>query len=158
MMSISLSVLLILCFAMSVISPWLPESDTTAIKLKGYTLNLQEHDGKCLITYVGQKQKGALVLGIKPPCQFVRDYKTAPLSYTYKDAQYATVLIIVGAIGDPESEDPLMKQQCGTQAQGILIRHEGISASKRIVRGDIWCPAKGADEKEFWMFAHKKGL
>lgn len=130
------------------------ESTTEKINLRGYTLRLEECEGKCVVKYAGEKHCGELVLDIRPPCQFVRDYKSDPLSYTYEDAGNATVLVVVGAIGDSECTDPLMKKGCGTQTQGVILRCQGVSASKRIVKGSVWCPSKGIDEKEFWMFAH----
>jgi hypothetical protein len=123
------------------------------MKVRGYTLTMDKCDGTACVEYFSKARKGKLPLTLDGPCDFARDHKGNLLSYTYKDAKKVTVAIVVCAIGNPSSNDPLVQKGCGTQAQGILIRENEIVLSSRIVKDGVWCP-KGIDEKEFWIFSH----
>ncbi len=125
-----------------------------ATKVRGYELRLEDREGKCVVAYTGRKRRGETTLEIPPPCQFARNWRGEPQSYTYQDLGPATVLIVVGGPLDARRTDPLMKEGCGTQAQAILLRRSGVSASKKIGKGSTLCPSAGLDEKMFSFLAH----
>ena len=129
------------------------DEDSGAIRVKNYELRLDVEQDKCRLVYVGLKAKGQLALLISPPCEFIR-YQGSPLSYTYKDLDKATVLLVVGGPLDSQKTDPLMPAGCGTQVQAILLRQNSVSASQSVGRGGTFCPSAGADEKMFWFFGH----
>lgn len=122
-------------------------------QVKGIVLKLGEQSGECVVDYTRGQLSGQVATGLDAPCRWVADSKGAPRSHTYRDARNATVLVVIGGIGDPRSADPLVKQGCGTQTRALLLRTDGLSVSSRVVREGVWCPS-GVDEKEFWIFSH----
>ena len=91
-------------------------------------------------------EQGAPVkLQIAGPCAIMRDHKGNAQSYRYDDDGGVHVYVIVGEL----------KGECGTAAQGLLVRGQEMKASALIQRGSHKCPKVGLDEKDYWLFAHK---
>jgi hypothetical protein len=124
----------------------------------GYQLEITKTDGVCAVRYQGKTQ-GRIKIVPKPPCYFLRRESDDPQVYSYPKVGVQAVLIIVGT---PASAD---KRQlwnlpsnlfCGEETQAILIKEGVIMASEAVLRGGMACKDKGADEKDFYFFAHPK--
>jgi hypothetical protein len=91
-------------------------------------------------------EQGAPVkLDIAGPCAIMRDHEGKAQTYRYDDAGGVQVYVIVGEL----------KGECGTAAQGLLVRGREMKSSALVQRGSYKCPKVGLDEKDYWMFAHK---
>ena len=152
MSRIILLTLLAVCYFAIVFSQQ-PNPKAGQVHVRGYELQLQNREGKCILTYVGHRKKGDIELGLLAPCEFVRDNKGSPQFYTYKGHGNPTVLIITGGPIDTTRRDSLMKDGCGTQIQVISLRQSSVKSSKVISDGPTVCPSQGLDEKVFGVFA-----
>jgi hypothetical protein len=47
---------------------------------------------------------------------------------------------------------------CGEETQGVLIRKGEVVVTRAVHMGGVVCKDKGADEKEFWAFAHDEAI
>ena len=126
---------------------------------RGYSLQLQNRNGDCVLTYAGHHE-GEINMGLPAPCEFVRDHKGLPKFHSYKNrlGKY-TVLIVTGGPIDPSKSDAFMRDGCGTQIQAILLLRSGVSVSKVVGgngTGPTVCPSYGLDEKVFeWLSLYK---
>jgi hypothetical protein len=144
-------------FAFGLLSSPLAAQDAVApVSLRGYKLQLKERENRCVVAYSSAKRRGELKLEIPPPCQLVRSEKGAVQSYFYKDIGNATALLVVGGPIDSRRKDKLMTDGCGTQAQVVLLRPRGVSTTKEIGHGGVFCPSGGVEEKMFSILAHSK--
>jgi hypothetical protein len=126
-------------------------------QVKGYDLQLQNRDGKCVLVYAGHQKKGEMTLGISAPCEFVRDKKGAPRNYTYKNKKvyggYYTVVIVTGGPLDRTKSDAFMTDGCGTEVQALILQSNKVPVIKRITKdGPTVCPTSGLDEMVYeWL-------
>lgn len=116
-------------------------------------------------------------LALKPPCYFLRwpyplpanpaesggrarGAKDGPMAWEYAmSGEPTTVAIVIG--GPPSTTDParlrkLEEARCGERIQGLRLGVRGVEASVRVATGSSYCELGGADEKEFWLFAHER--
>ncbi len=132
-------------------------SDSAAIQ--DYKLSLMPRDNSCVLNYQNFSESGKVDFTLKPPCYFLRRESSEPQRFSYQDAGVKTVIIVVGTPINEETmkawnlSDDLV---CGGEIQGIIIKENGIKLSSKILKGGVWCKDKGADEKDFWFFAHEK--
>ena len=137
-------------------SPPAAQDAVAPVSARGYKLQLRERENRCVVAYAAGKRQGELQLELPPPCQFVHDEKGAVRSYFYKDVGKATALLVVGGPIDSQRKDKLMKDGCGTQAQVVLLTSRGVSTTKEIGHGGVFCPSGGVEEKMFSILAHSK--
>jgi hypothetical protein len=129
-----------------------PELQT--VRVRGFSLQLRERDGKCVLEY-GGRHKGELPLGIPAPCQFVPDdKKSTPQHFTYKGWGNPTVLIALGWRPETLHPNPQYPKDCRTLVRGILVRKNGVTLSPEAsVGGASYCPGVSLDEKDYNVFA-----
>lgn len=133
------------------------ENITDEAKINGYLLILKSDEKTCYLksTYNGTESINALK--VKPPCYFLRKGSKEPQSFTYKDVDVNATILIVGS---PISNETRKKWNldehliCGESRQAILIKQSGLNLSDKVLEGGVVCKDLGADEKDFWYFAH----
>jgi hypothetical protein len=127
--------------------------------LHGYKFTIRVEGDACVLKYEGLPQKGQMVLVPRPPCYFLRRESSEPQSFPYQDTATKAALIVMGS---PIGEETRKRWNlpgdliCGEEIQGLLIKKQQIALSSRVLRKGVWCKDKGADEKDFWLFAHEK--
>jgi len=126
------------------------------VSVRGYRIQLKTQEGRCVVAYSAGKRRGELKLELPPPCHFARNEKGTVQSYSYKELGNATTLLVIGGPIDKRRTDKLMKEGCGTQAQALLFRRRGVSTTKEIGRGGVFCPLGGVERKLFSVLAHSK--
>lgn len=125
--------------------------------IKGYDLVLRASQGLC---YLDSKIGGMATstrLKIDPPCYFLRQGSIQPQSFSYEDAGILSTIIMIGS---PITDEKRKKwnigdnDKCGEGRQAILFKKSGMAVTEKILEGGVICKDKGADEKDFWYFAH----
>jgi hypothetical protein len=106
---------------------------------------------QCVVSFSGPTHRGTLSLQLPSPCQFHRGSKGEPRFVTTKDA---LVLLVESSRRSPSNSTGVLKALCDTQIQGIVIRPEGVFASKAISKVKA-CPPFQWDEKMFLTFAEE---
>ncbi len=127
--------------------------------LYGYEFTIRAEGDTCVLKYEGSVQKGQILLAPRPPCYFLRRESSEPQSFSYQDTSTNAALIVMGS---PISRELRQRWNlpddliCGEEIQGLLIKKQQITLSSRVLKAGVWCKDKGADEKDFWLFAHEK--
>lgn len=96
------------------------------------------------------------VLSIKPPCYFLRSSGVIE-QHSYADVKVDSVFMIIGTPVSKETRKEWgLKEgiECGSDAQGVLIKNNKVEISNKILQGGVMCKDNGTDEKNFWYFAH----
>lgn len=125
-------------------------------RVASFALTIKETSDACALSYSREKQERFISLLLKPPCHFVLDWQRNIKAIPYEDLGPATVVIIVGtpiSDNDPAHANLRIRDDCGAQIQGIVIRQNGVSALKQ-VHDAVRCANNGVDEKEFWFVSH----
>ena len=133
-------------------------SVTDSAQIHGYSLELVDEAGSCRLRYESPKDSGGLTLEAGPPCHFLRRDSVDPQSFAYPDVGVEAVLIVAGdPVSDAVREEWNLASDlvCGSVIQGVLIRAEGLVAGG-VLRDGVWCRDRGADEKDFFHFAHRE--
>jgi len=110
----------------------------------------------CLLRYRIRDSEKIVVLEPKSPCFFLRRDNTSPQVFRYPELGGKTVMIVAGTAASADKQKRWNLPEnftCGTERQGIVIARGSVMATKRTLRGGIACKDKGADEKDFRMFA-----
>ena len=121
--------------------------------LFSHNFQIEEENGQCFLIHDAYREP----LVPQPPCYFIRDSDQKPKYFSYSDVDIDAVLIVIGTLA---SDDMRMewglndKHVCGTEAQGILIKKNDILVTKKVLTDGLLCRDTGADEKNFWEFAH----
>ncbi len=129
------------------------ENITDEISLFSNNIKLLEENEKCYLVHEGIKE----ILSPSPPCHFLRDSKSNPQYYEYKDIGVDAALIVSGTPISKETRKEWGlpdKLVCGMASQGVLIKKHEIQVTKKVLEGGVLCREKGSDEKNFWYFAH----
>lgn len=127
--------------------------------LHGYKFTIRAEGDACVLKYDGPSQNGQMVLVPRPPCYFLRRASSEPQYFAYRDTSTNAALIVMGS---PISREIRQRWNlpddliCGEEIQGLLIKKQQIALSSRVLRKGVWCKDKGADEKDYWLFAHEK--
>lgn len=125
--------------------------------IEKYSLTLRAMGESCYLDTKLESSASSVKLKIKPPCYFLRRESTAPQSFSYKDAGVEHMILIIGS---PVAKEKMAKwnvqpeQSCGEGRQAILIKASGLNVSDKVLEGGVVCRNLGADEKDFWYFAH----
>jgi hypothetical protein len=125
--------------------------------VENYELVLTSSQTKCFLDGKSSDTSYSKVLKIKPPCYFLRKENKKPQSFSYSDVGIISTLIVVGA---PISNEKREKwnvdenEMCGESRQAILLKNSGLAVTEKTLEGGVTCKDKGADEKDFWYFAH----
>ena len=130
---------------------------TDRAKVEGHTLTLKMFRGTCLLDIDSRNKLVSKTLSVKPPCYFLRQNSQKPQSFSYKDVGVLSTIIVVDSqISDEKREKWGIDQVtvCGESRQGILFKKSGIVVTEKTLDGGVVCKDKGADEKDFWYFAH----
>lgn len=125
--------------------------------IEGHSLTLRMSQDSCLLDSKISSTVKTTVLDVKPPCYFLRQENQNLQSFSYKDVGVLSTIIVVGSqISDEKRKKWAIKEGlvCGESRQGILFKNSGFIVSKKILEGGVVCKDKGADEKDFWYFAH----
>ena len=89
----------------------------------------------------------------RPPCHFSLGHEGKVQRFTYPELDDATVVIVIGTPPEKDLAEPLtLRDDCGEESQGVILRQELVSLSERVARGSLKCADAGVDEKEFWLF------
>lgn len=123
----------------------------------GSELKILSIDDKCVLQVDDDGKKTDLELQPKPPCYFSRREEASPQSFSYPDANIQAAMIVVGSPlqqSDRERWGVSESDYCGQAAQGVLIRNNKLELSQQPMLDGVICKDKGADEKDFWYFAH----
>lgn len=129
---------------------------TDQTTIMGIELKILTADGKCVLE-VDDGKKIELELQPKPPCYFSRREEETPQSFSYPDVNVQATMIVVGTpLQQPDRERWGVSESdyCGMGAQGVLIRNNELELSPKAPLDGVICKDKGADEKDFWYFAH----
>jgi hypothetical protein len=120
-------------------------------QVAGYRLQLENRDGRCVLSYDGQGIHGVIDEGLRAPCEFARKGPTDDIqSYSYKDRGLSkTVVIIIGGPADAAQRDKWMPMGCGTSTQNISLRSKSVRASPVGGPNFTACPSDGLDEVFF---------
>lgn len=120
-------------------------------------LELLSLDNGCTLQVTDGNTKEQLNLQPKPPCYFSRRESTSPQIFEYPDVGVQATLLVVGTPLNKEdrlnwgvAED----DYCGRSIQGLLVQNDELVVSRKPVLQGVLCRDKGADEKDFWYFAH----
>ena len=130
---------------------------TDQVKLEEHTLILRNYKGACLLDIEIRGEFKSETLDMKPPCYFFRKNNKNIQSFSYKDVDVLSTIIVIGS---PVSEEKREKwgvdeaDLCGERRQGILFKKTGVIVSEKTLDGGVVCKYKGADEKDFWYFSH----
>jgi len=152
-----ISLFFLLCISVVSCSFGIADETDKAIIL-GNKLKLKTENGTCFLYYKCPSGKSKSALTPKPPCYFLRRNSDNPQCYSYDDVNIDAVLIVVGTpISEKTRKEWGLPNDlvCGEEAQGVFLSEEGLRISKKVLRGGVLCRDKGADEKDFWFFAHE---
>lgn len=125
--------------------------------IENHSLSLSSVGGSCHLHTKTGGIASSSELKMKSPCYFLRRDSAAPQTFSYKDVGVKHVVLIIGS---PVSKEKMAKwnvqpgSNCGESRQAVLIRSSGLEVSDKLVEGGIVCQNHGADEKDFWYFAH----
>ena len=130
-------------------------SDKT--KILNYSLVLKSTGNSCLLDSNYKGMNKTYNLKIKPPCYFIRQENHKLQYFGYNDININAVVLV---LGNPVSDKKRRKWNleknmvCGESRQAIIIKPSGLIISEKILQGGLSCKDHGADEKDFWYFAH----
>lgn len=130
---------------------------TDYAEVNGYVLTLSTTNSLCLLESETGEITTATPLKVKPPCYFLRQENQKLLSFPYEDVGISSTIMVIGSQISAEKRKKWAIDQdavCGESRQGILFRESGIEVSEKTLDGGVVCKDKGADEKDFWYFAH----
>ena len=134
---------------------------TDSTDVQNYKLTIINEGMSCMLSFEGFSAEGQIEFSPKPPCYFLRRESNEPQVFSYQDVGVKATLIVVGTpISEKTRKEWGLSNDlyCGEEAQGILIKDKSIELSASVLSGGVWCKDKGADEKDFWFFAHENGL
>jgi hypothetical protein len=129
---------------------------TDSARVAGAALELVATDSGCAVRLRGAAAN-ELALAPKPPCYFLRRHDARPQTYAYPDVGVPWVLIVLGSTASDEARRKWKVPHaavCGEETQAVLVKRERLVVSRSVRRGGVTCRDTGADEKEFWAFAH----
>ena len=132
------------------------EATDSGASVAGYELSLVERDGACSLRFSG-RSSGERGLSVKPPCHFLRRDAARPQLFSYPEVQVEAVAIVVGTPAGPAARKAWKlppEAVCGEETQGVMVKRGAVVVTRAVHRGGVVCKDKGADEKEFWAFAH----
>ncbi len=130
-----------------------PEAPAEKAAIAGYELILEQRGDRCTVSYSRAGFADELSLSPKPPCHFAMSSEGEVQHFTYSNHDDATVVIVIGTPPEEDPAEPLtLRDDCGLESQGIILRPAAVSLSERVARGSIKCAGVGVDEKEFWLF------
>lgn len=141
----------LLCTGCSAAAP--PEVVDVA-SLPRKELKLVTRDGACVLRADASEH----VLSTGAPCFFMRAQDGKAQSHAYPAEGVEAVLIVAGTSLSAESRASWSLPPdavCGAKGQGVLIRNGAVSVSKEVLEGGAHCRDYGADEKNYWIFAHE---
>ena len=121
--------------------------------LFSYSFQIEEKNEQCFLIHDAHRKP----LVPKPPCYFIRESDQKLKYFSYNDVGIDAVLIVIGtAVSDDMRAEWGLDENlvCGTEAQGILIKKYEILVTKKVLTDGLLCRNTGADEKNFWEFAH----
>jgi len=129
---------------------------TDKAEIMNYKLTLKNINDKCLLESNNNK-KIKYLLKMKPPCYFLRKQDKSIQTFEYNDVYIKATVLIIGDLISNEKRKKWnldKKNICGESRQAILIKQAGLNISEKILKGGLICKDLGADEKDFWYFAH----
>lgn len=133
------------------------ENITDKAEIKSYQLILKNKGKTCYLNSRYKGTKSNFILKMKPPCYFLRKGNKEPQSFEFKDVYVDATILIVGSPISHEKRNKWNLDKnlyCGESRQAILIKQSGLTISDKVLDGGVVCKDKGADEKDFWYFAH----
>lgn len=130
---------------------------TDQAEMLGHILTLKTSQGSCLLDSKTESTLKTRTLDVEPPCYFLRQGSDELQSFSYKDVGILSTIIVVGSQTSDEKRNNWAIEEgliCGESRQGILFKKSGFVATQKTLHGGVVCKDKGADEKDFWYFAH----
>lgn len=135
--------------------PALAGGEVESIHVEGVSIEINAVNDQCEI------KAGDELFSLEsiPPCFVLKKENGEIESYSYKDIGVDAVIMVVGnPISESIRELYGLEQEveCGSVSHGILIKNKNVSLSKTVLRNGVYCKEYGADEKNYWMFAHEE--
>jgi hypothetical protein len=130
---------------------------TDHASISGYDLTLKASKDSCLLESKIGDNVTSTNLKVEPPCYFLRQENRKLQSFSYENIGVLSVIMVIGSpISEKKKEKWTIEEDvvCGESRQGVLFKESGIAITEKILEGGVVCKDKGADEKDFWYFAH----
>lgn len=130
---------------------------TDYASISGYALTLKASKGSCLLESKIGDAVTSTILKVEPPCYFLRQENSKLQSFSYEDIGVLSTIMVIGSpISEKKKEKWAIAENavCGESRQGVLFKESGIAITEKTLEGGVVCKDKGADEKDFWFFAH----
>ncbi|GGO67625.1 hypothetical protein [Bowmanella pacifica] len=145
------TVLLFMCFSCSA------TDITDSAHVAGMELQLASAKDKCELRVLQDAELKILSLKPEPPCFFLRRGADEPQRFSYPKVNIDYVLLVAGSALN-ERQRTLWNlpedMQCGSMRQGVLVKAGQIEITPSVIKDSVACKNTGADEKDFWAFAH----
>lgn len=126
--------------------------------IDGIPLEILNGPESCWLRYHIGDAENVVALQPSPPCFFLTRGHPAPQLFRYPEFGGKAVVIVAGTAASTAVRNTWNLPEdliCGTVKQGIVIKSKSVTATKSTLRGGIACKEKGADEKDFRMFARE---
>lgn len=133
------------------------DNTTDHAKIDGHSLTLKTSGAFCVLDIDDGDTIESKTLSVKPPCYFLRRDSEEPQSYSYNDVGILSTMIVIDSqISDEKRKKWGLSEKsiCGENRQGVLVKESGVVVTEKTLDGGVSCKDQGADEKDFWYFAH----
>ena len=137
-------------------------TDTCMVNGVLFELLYNPASGKAELRMSSEKVFRQGKIQVSPPCYFLRRNKELQM-YSYPEINIGQTLIILGdTVGAVEkrhfgfNESDNFNRICGMGIQGILIKKDSVVITNKVLTSSFRCADSGADEKDFWDFAHNR--